>query len=321
MKPLNIATIFSGIGAFEEMLKQENIPHKVLFACDNDKFVKQSYQANHECGEWYEDVTTLDGTPHRGKVDVFVGGSPCQSFSRAGLQRGFEDTRGTLFYEFARLVKEIQPKVFIYENVKGLLSHDKGETFKTILATFDELGYSYSYKVLNAVDYGIPQKRQRLFVVGFLDDSIGFDESLFNNIKNKSFKFPEPIKLNKTVFDFLIPEDEAKAFVISDKMRDFIMRPHTFNKNPEIDRDIAVCLLATQANGKRASQGNYYTLGDKVRKLSPRECLRLMGFGDDFVQVVSNSQLYKQTGNSIVVNVLKHLFDSIIATDVFSDLE
>lgn len=318
MRTLNIATSFSGIGAFEEMLKQENIPHEVVFACDNDKFVKQSYMANHTCNKWYEDVTTLDGTPYKDNIDIFVGGSPCQSFSKAGLQRGFEDTRGTLFYEFARLVKEMQPKVFIYENVKGLMSHDKGETFKTVLATFDELGYSYTYKVLNAVDYGIPQKRQRLFVVGFLDNSINFAEDLFSD--TKSFKFPEPIKLNKTVFDLMIPEDEAKAFIISDKMKKHIMEVHSFNKNPEIDREVAVCLLASQANGKRASQGNYYyILGDKVRKLSPRECLRLMGFGDDFVQVVSNSQMYKQTGNSIVVNVLKHLFASILNTNVFED--
>jgi DNA (cytosine-5)-methyltransferase 1 len=319
MKPLNIATAFSGIGAFEEMLKQENIPHKVLFACDNDKFVKQSYQANHTAEKWYDDVTSLDGTPYKGKVDVFVGGSPCQSFSKAGLRKGFEDTRGTLFYEFARLVKEMQPKVFLYENVKGLLSHDKGETFKTILATFDELGYSYGYKVLNAVDYGIPQKRQRVFVVGFLDNSINFDVGLLSD--SKTFKFPEPIALTKSVFDLMIPEDEVKDFIVSEKMVSFIMKPHQFNLKPEINRDIAVCLTATQAKGRRASQGNYYTTSDRIRALAPRECLRLMGFGDDFVQVVSNSQVYKQTGNSIVVNVLKHLFNSIITTKVFEDLE
>jgi len=313
MKPLKVATIFSGIGAFEEMLKQEQVPHEVVFACDNDKFVKQSYEANHTCNTWYNDVTTLDGMLYKNKVDIFVGGSPCQSFSKVGLQRGFEDTRGTLFYEFARLVKEIQPKVFIYENVKGLVNHDKGETFKTVLATFDELGYSYSYKVLNALDYGIPQKRQRVFVIGFLNTDIGFD---LLSVSDKIFSFPTPIKLNKSVFDLMLPKEEASQFILTDKMQEFIMRPHPFNTNPQIDREVAVCLLAS-ASGKRASQGNYYTYKDRVRQLSPRECLRLMGFGDDFLQVVSNSQMYKQTGNSIVVNVLKHLFDSICSTEVF----
>ena len=207
LSKIRVGTAFSGIGSFEQSLEILNVPHEIVFACDNGgilfediasseelieieklqnkkeklalvesiykkarktNFVKKSYLENYELKEddFYHDVRFLGS--HIGKeIDIFVGGSPCQSFSMAGKRGGFEDTRGTLFFEFARCVKEFQPKVFIYENVKGLLSHDKGKTFETMLNTFDELGYKYHYQVLNAKDYGIPQNRQRIFVIGF----------------------------------------------------------------------------------------------------------------------------------------------------------
>lgn len=145
--------MFSGIGAIEYAFKRLNLNTKIKFACDNDQFVKQSYFANYEIenDNWYTDVYDIDGAKYLGEIDLLVGGSPCQSFSMVGKRRGFEDTRGTLFYEFARVVKESQPKVFIYENVKGLVNHDGGNTFDIIKATFDELGYRYFYQVLNAI--------------------------------------------------------------------------------------------------------------------------------------------------------------------------
>ena len=191
-KQIKLATMFSGIGAIEFALKRLNLNYKIIFASDNDKFVKQSYFANYKIDEasWYDDVQKIDGKKYQNKIDLLVGGSPCQSFSMVGKRRGFNDTRGTLFYEFARVIKESKPKVFIYENVKGLLSHDKGETFETIKATFDELGYSYFYKVLNSKDYGIPQHRERIFVIGFKNKFIKIIRLFI--IKNK---IPMPIKL------------------------------------------------------------------------------------------------------------------------------
>lgn len=136
--------------------------------------VKKTYMANYDIDErnFHWNASFLDGTEYTGVVDLFVGGSPCQSFSLVGKQRGLEDTRGTLFYEYARLVKEIQPKVFIYENVKAILSNDKGKTWDTITRTFTDLNYKWYYKILNAKDYGIPQNRERVFVVGFRNDLV-----------------------------------------------------------------------------------------------------------------------------------------------------
>ena len=157
-------------------------------------FVKESYLANYKVkdGNFFEDVKLLDGRDFKNNIDLFVGGSPCQSFSIIGAQGGFSDTRGTLFYEYARLVKEIKPKVFIYENVYGLTKHDNGKTWSIIQQVFSELGYYFTFKILDSRDFGIPQGRRRIFVVGF---------------KNKDamnrFSFPKPIKLEYTMQDFL----------------------------------------------------------------------------------------------------------------------
>lgn len=204
---IRIATVFSGIGAAEQALQQLGIEHEIVFACDNgerylkqsfeeitgilDNFsgvyreqvlqllynstgkpnnVKRSYFANYDIDEsrWFEDIRFVDGKPHKGQVDLFVGGSPCQSFSTYGHKRGLEDTRGTLFYDYARLVQEIQPKAFIFENVTGLLTHDHGRTWQVIKDTFDLLNYDIKLEVLNAQDYNLPQLRKRVFVVGII---------------------------------------------------------------------------------------------------------------------------------------------------------
>ena len=173
--------------------------------------VRQSYLANYEIDEenFHWNISFLDGNQYKHKVDLFVGGSPCQSFSLVGKQRGLNDTRGTLFYEYARLIKEIEPKVFIYENVKAILSNDNGRTWEKIKEVFDELGYKVYYKngdkpsVLNAKDYGIPQNRERLFVVGFRKD-----------IKlEKEFRFPQPIKLKKKMKDFLLDNVSGRYYL------------------------------------------------------------------------------------------------------------
>ena len=137
--------------------------------------------------------------------------------------KGFEDTRGTLFFEYARVLKECQPKAFIFENVKNLIHHDKGNTFKIILETFKQLGYKTYHQVLNATDYGVPQNRQRLFVVGFRDDV-------------ESFEFPKAIPLTKTVQDLLEAEVEDKYILKDDFVNNYVLPEHQFNKNPQINR-------------------------------------------------------------------------------------
>lgn len=357
---IKIATVFSGIGAAEFALKRLDIPHEIIFACDNGEisftendetiqkvlagltsweerkayiaslvpkrkinFVKKSYLANYDLdeNEFYSDVRYLEGEPYRNKVDLFVGGSPCQSFTLLGYQKGLEEARGTLFYEFARLVKEIQPKVFIYENVQGLTKHDGGKTWEVVQRVFESLNYHLHYKILDAVNYGIPQKRRRIFVVGFKD-----------NVLN--FTFPAEKDLQYTLQDFLLentPDGNFTAngnslhlehqhgtvpdkYFLSDKILPGIMCEGTggFSMNPEIDLKIARPLMSSMHKMHRAGEDNYVTTEGRIRRLAPRECLRLMGFTDDFKIAVSDTQMYRQAGNSVVVDVLMGLIEEIM---------
>lgn len=280
---------------------------------------------------------------------MFVGGSPCQSFSFAGKQRGLNDTRGTLFYEYARLIKEIQPKVFIYENVKAVTTNNNGKTWTKMQQVFKELGYDFSWTVLNAKDYGIPQNRERVFVVGFRHDL---------KVKN-SFEFPSPIPLKKVMKDFLVdhtpggyflpqktveffpieqnlPRNSAhicrdvqlnknittdnvsdlEKYFLSEKMEKYVLSTGTknFYSKPEINLNIARPLLTTMHKMHRAGVDNYITTKGRLRKLTPRECLRLMGFSDNFKIVVSDTAIYQQAGNSIVVDVLIAIMTKILDT-------
>jgi len=343
---IRIATLFSGIGAAEQALKKLNLNHEIVFASDNDKHVKKSYFANYDIDEarWYDDVKNINGTKYAGQVDILVGGSPCQSFSGIGKQLGFEDTRGTLFYEFARIIKECQPKVFIYENVRALMSHDNKKTFQTVINTFNEIGYDYHFKVLNAKDFGIPQSRNRIFVIGFKEKT--------------KFTFPELIPLTTTTFDYLESVVDA-SYMRDDKTIQSIFKRKEISGMTRLDTNIMPCQLVNQGRGsagyfvsekkiaekyflsetkknfikerlvgkyaqidKTVSQcqtarqftcwaGDFITEQNRIRALTPRECLRLMGFDDSFKIVVSDAQMYKQCGNSIVCNVLEALFCQI----------
>lgn len=290
-------------------------------------FVEIAYKGNYEINNdnFFYDVKLLDGRDFEGQVDLFVGGSPCQSFSIAGARGGFEDTRGTLFYEYVRLVKEIQPKVFIYENVYGVLTHDKGKTWKTMQNVFNELGYNIKWQILDAKNYGIPQSRRRLFVVGFK-----------NKKSYNKFEFPKPIELNFTMQDFLLdncaegnfkydkigniyllPGGELVTKHLSQKLIDYVMSPGTknfYHEDAQIDLPVARAILSTQGNTHRASVNNYVTTNGNIRSLEPRESLRLMGFPDDFIINVSRAQSYKQSGNSIVVDVLMAIVKEIQKT-------
>lgn len=329
--------------------------------------VKLSYMENYDLDKdsFHWNIAFLDGKQYEGKVDLFVGGSPCQSFSFVGKQRGLDDTRGTLFYEYARLIDEIKPKVFIYENVRAVISHDKGKTWEKMQQVFNELDYDFSWDILNAKDYGIPQNRERLFVVGFRKD-------LNLDIK---FTFPEKIKLEKRMQDFLLDnapggyflpkkgvnfvtskknltkkytqidgdvqlcqkknqqfnwhgdfvfqsvEDAEKnhikdleKYYLSEKVRKYVLATGTknFYSKPETDLEIARPLLTTMHKMHRAGVDNYVTTEGRLRKLTPRECLRLMGFSDSFRIVVSDTAMYQQAGNSIVVDVLIHIMEEIL---------
>ncbi len=321
--------------------------------------VKKSYMANYKISEddFHWNVAFLDGHQYEGEVDLFVGGSPCQSFSLVGKQRGLEDTRGTLFFEYARLIDEIHPKVFIYENVRAVTSHDGGKTWEKMQQVFTELGYNFKWAVLNAKNYGIPQNRERVFVVGIRSDLASLGE----------FTFPEPVELDKKMQDFLLDtvpggyflpkkgvdfvtkeknltkkftqidgevqlcqkknqqfnwhgdfvfqsEEEAQEknipdlekYFLSEKVKKYVLASGTkgFVSRPKTDLEIARPLLTTMHKMHRAGVDNYVTTDGRLRKLTPRECLRLMGFSDDFKIEVADTSMYQQAGNSIVVDVL-----------------
>lgn len=324
--------VFS-LSSIEEKRKYVDELYASLTGSKN--YVEQSYLANYpQCNKnkFYQDIILLDGRDFKGKVDLFVGGSPCQSFSSVGFQQGLEDARGTLFYEYARLVKEIEPKVFIYENVRNLINHDGGNTWKVIKGIFDSLGYTYKFAVLNAADYGIPQTRRRLFVIGFK--------------KNVEFNFPPEVKkLKFKMKDFTtdmteyggmtyntngdiilsrVPGTTDPKYILSPLLYNYVMKSgtKTWAQKVEINLPIARTLLKTMGNRHRAGVDNYVSFDGtenqgSVRMLTEREAHRLMGFTDDYQIVVSRAQAYKQAGNSIVVDVLMEILKSIIATKVF----
>nr|WP_318681049.1 DNA (cytosine-5-)-methyltransferase [uncultured Treponema sp.] len=363
---INSFRILKELAKIETYDEKKNFVDNLYKGKNESNKVKKTYMANYQLDEknFHWNVSFLDGNQYKDGVDLFVGGSPCQSFSLVGKQRGLADTRGTLFYEYARLVKEIRPKVFIYENVKALLSNDNGKTWETVSKVFTDLNYSWKYKVLNAKDYGIPQNRERVFVVGFRND-----------LKlEKEFEFPQPIKLEKKMQDFLIDnapggyflpekgvdfvtdeknlakrytqidgeiqlcqkknqqfnwhgdfifqsEEDAKKkikvdlekYFLSEKVRKYVLATGTknFYSKPKTDLEVARPLLTTMHKMHRAGVDNYVTTDGRLRKLTPRECFRLMGFSDSFVIPVSDTSAYQQAGNSIVVDVLINIMNKI----------
>ncbi len=352
---MRLATVFSGIGSVEFALKRLSVDHEIVFACDIDQFVKISYQANYGDNiKWYDDITQLKGKIYRDKIDLFVGGSPCQSFSSAGRQQGLDDPRGQLIYQFIRLVKEIKPKVFIFENVKGLTTDNKGETWKLLIKEFDNLGYNCKHKILNAKNFGIPQHRERIFVVGILEpdqfekfefpeenknlkidthhlleDTIWDKKWIIRNNGSKLYNMSEHFGLSgdfmlKSPINGLDNSEYMRKYFLSEKVKKYILAGGTkgFYCKPRWDLKIAKPLLSTMHKMHRAGIDNYFKYdenfnkidpdksisqmnnNDMYRKFTPREALRLMGFDDRFEIVVSDTQIYRQAGNSIVVDVL-----------------
>lgn len=302
-------------------------------------FVKESYLANYDVNEndFHLDVRFFDGSDYANQVDILVGGSPCQSFSTVGAQCGLTDTRGTLFYEFARIVQEVQPKVFIYENVRGLTTHDDGKTWDIMQRVFrNDLNYRITEpQVLNACDYGIPQNRRRIFVIG-----------IRNDLNAHPFTYPQPIDLHYTMQDFLedncakghftfdhitgaividpVPGKADDKFTLTPAVQQYVLAGGTagYQTSTETDLPIARTLMKMMTQHHRAGVDNYITVRRnplRLRQLSDREALRLMGFPDSFEIVVSSMQMLRQAGNSIVVDVLMAIVREIYNTGVFED--
>ena len=366
--------LFAGIGGFRLGLEQAG--HECVGFCEIDKFAQKSYKAIHniEGEREYHDITTVTNEEWRtlrGTVDLICGGFPCQAFSIAGKRKGFlDETRGTLFFEIARAAEQIKPRTLFLENVRGLLSHDKGRTFRTIISTLDELGYDAEWQILNSKNFGVPQNRERVFIIGHLRGERGREvfpigesnietndrlkikivgntnnagngqksavysaDGIMSCLRATDYKQPKQIVvLNK---ENGMPRETNRVYS-SEGLSPTLNTMQGGGREPKIaikvkeatKQGFAVAELGDSINfsvpnsktrrgrvGKQVAQTldtscNQATITKdmRIRKLTPRECWRLQGFPDwafDKAQEVnSNSQLYKQAGNSVTVPVI-----------------
>ena len=323
-------SLFSGIGGFELGIgdKAECIGFSEI-----DKYAIQIYQKHFPNHKNYGDITKInaDELPD---FDFLCGGFPCQAFSIAGLRRGFEDTRGTLFFEIARILQAKRPSLLLLENVKGLLSHDKGATFERIIQTLDELGYDLQWQVLNSKNFGVPQNRERVFIVGHLRGTSRPEVFPFRETNPKTLEYVGGIL-----------SDKAKKWLDDGKQFS-----RNFSQGSRVYAESGISsTLASQAGGLGAKTGLYLarvsrkdsvydmretqtsgTLtatmykgidasgrtgvkeGVKIRRLTPKECERLQGFPDNWTEGISDTQRYKCLGNAVTVNVIQAIIEKLL---------
>lgn len=360
--------LFSGIGGFRLAMEQSG--HECAAFCEIDKFARKSYKAIHDTEGEVEmhDITTVSDESIRGigDIDIICGGFPCQAFSIAGKRRGFEDTRGTLFFEIARFASILRPRYLFLENVKGLLNHEGGATFETILRTLDELGYDVEWQVLNSKDY-VPQNRERIFIIGHLRGEctrkifpFGTNDKEINqkyrikkigNIRKKGISQSGDVVsvdgIAPTMCSTTTQKDPTKILIKDNTTLGYaeatagdsvnLSHPNSKTRRGRVGKGVANTLLTGESqgvvipiikptrgestqNGRRMKEDgdDMFTLtaqdthgvydGLRIRKLTPRECWRLQGFPDwafdQAKEVNSDSQLYKQAGNSVTVPVI-----------------
>lgn len=301
MTKFTFIDLFAGIGGIRR--PYQKLGGKCVFSSEIDKFAIQTYEAN-----WGEtpsgDITKIDAKEIP-SFDILLAGFPCQAFSIAGKRKGFADTRGTMFFEVERILEHHKPKCFMLENVKGLTNHDKGKTFKIMLDILEnKLKYKVYYKVLNAKDYGVPQNRERIIIVGFKNHDV-------------KFEFPTPSNKKVKVGDIL-EKDVAEKYTISDK----IWASHQRRKEQHKAKGngFGYSLFNEKSPYTSTISARYYKDGSEIlieqkdknpRKLTPREAARLQGFPDDFKLVVSDMQLYKQFGNSVPTKMIEAVANEI----------
>ena len=304
-KKYKLVSLFAGIGGID--LGFEFAGFECIWANDFDKFACQTYRANvgNQIVEGDIRLTKNQIPAH----DILVGGFPCQPFSTLGKLQGFEDemNRGTLFFEIMDIITKHDTKVVVLENVKNLINHDNGKTFARIKQELDDAGYDVNAQILNSQDYGIPQRRNRIFIVAF-------NRRYF---KTGEFVYPDKEELKVTTQD-LLDENVPEKYFLTKKLEKTILGMGTkgYMVKPTIDLPISKTLTATIHKMHRASQDNYVTdyknynrnVLEKekriaVRKLTPNECRQLQGFPNEWIQVVSDCQAYKQFGNAVTVDV------------------
>lgn len=336
-KQYTFIDLFAGIGGFHLAMHANGA--KCVFASEWDKFARQTYEANfYSLAPEVFDKGLFAGDINRVAIssipdfDILCAGFPCQPFSSAGLKKGFQDTRGTLFFRIAEIVKDkvetgYPPKVLFLENVKGLLNHDKGRTFGTICSILDDLGYKISYKVLNAKNFGVPQNRERIFIVAWRNDSPVLDFHFplgLTDTQQPILKEEDMVMVAKTKLgDILLPNVEEK-YTISERLYAGHLRRKRDHKKK--GNGFGFSLFSENSPYTSTISARYYKDGSEIlieqkgnrpRKLHPIEAAKLQGFpiGAGFDIVVSDTQAYKQFGNSVAVPVI-----TAIATQIFQQL-
>ncbi|MBI2629836.1 DNA (cytosine-5-)-methyltransferase [Candidatus Pacearchaeota archaeon] len=309
--------LFAGIGGFRIAL--EELGFKCVFSSEWDKYAQKTYFENFKEMP-YGDITKLKDEDINKTIpdhDVLCGGFPCQAFSVSGKQKGFEDTRGTLFFDIVRIVKVKNPKILFLENVKNFEKHDNGKTFSKVMAVLDEIGYNAFAKVLNASQYGAPTSRERIYFVCFRKD-----------LNIKKFEFPKPTFEKVYLKDYLENNIDAKEFEINRPDIKFYKEAEqplqlnpiqigTINNGGQGERIYSInghAITLSAHGGGAASKTGAYLINGKVRKLTPKECARVMGFPENFKILVSKAQAYKQFGNSVSIQVLRAVSKRIFET-------
>jgi len=363
MKNLKVGSDFSGVGAFDQALKRLKINYQTIFACDMDKYARQTFIENYGEPKYYPENVYNREIPKE-SIDIYMTSPPCQAFSIAGQRKGEKENRGVLFYNSHEFILKNKPRYFIFENVKGLLSDDNGRTFQrwidylsksvngqpVIFPHEESANYHVYYQVLNSKDYGVPQNRERIFIVGIRDDA------------DNNFLFPPKEHLTKRLKDVLEDDVDEKYF-LSEKMINYIGKDRQGNENLVVNREVANTITCEVKKMQRSMQDNYidivqlnnpkhsnnriYSVNGcsptlntmqgglrqpfvklnndsvivhdipemvsvKIRRLTPRECFRLQDFPDSFKMPCSDTQMYKQAGNSITVGVLEKIIKRLI---------
>ena len=298
---LKFIDLFCGIGgfrvAFEEACEENDVQSECVFSSDIDKYAQDSYEANF--GERPAGDITLIDEKEIPDHDILFGGFPCQPFSIIGQMKGMDDTRGTLFFDIARIIKEKKPKAFILENVKQLVGHDGGKTLKVIVQALKDIGYHVQYSVLNALDYGLPQKRERVVIVGHREPIM--------------FTFPTPEKPYKSLKKILEKKVEDKYFA-SEYIREKRKNKHKSSYYPSIwheNKSGNICSYPYSC-ALRSGASHNYLLVNGERRLTPREMFRLQGFPDWYKIIVSDAQAKKQAGNAVPVNMIKAVVEKLL---------
>lgn len=303
-KPFTFIDLFAGVGGIR--LAFEGHGGSCVFSSEWDKFAQITYRENFG-GTPAGDITEVE-SEQIPEHDILTGGFPCQPFSNAGLKLGFNDIRGTLFYEIARIMDDKKPSMALLENVKGFAGHDKGRTLKTVLETLDDMGYNAEYSVLNAKDFGVPQNRERIYIVALNREKLG----------NIGFTFPKP-SFKETNLGMILEDDVQEKYTLSKKLWDGHQR--RLQQHRAKGNGFGYGLFSANSRYTNTISARYYKDGSEIlveqknknpRMLTPREAARLQGFPDNFKIPVSDTQAYRQFGNSVAIPVVSAIAKNMI---------